>query len=67
MPFVGEVIPLSFQLLDGDSSKFCRAILTDPAGAALGASPVTLSNLGGGKYSDDSVVMPNEDYVECRY
>ena len=67
MPFLGEVIPLSFQLLDSDNSKFCRAVLTDPAGAPLAGSPVTMVNIGGGKYTSDSVVMPNQDYVECRY
>lgn len=67
MPFTGEIIPLSFQLLDGDASKFCRAILTDASGTPLAESPVTMSNIGGGKYSDDTVLMPNIDYVEATY
>jgi hypothetical protein len=67
MPFAGETIPLSFQLLDSDATKFCRAILEEPDGTALAASPVTMVNLGSGKYTNDTVVMPNIDYVECRY
>lgn len=65
MPFVGEVIPLSFQLLDQDASKFCRAVLSNPAGTTF--ATVSMVNLGGGKYTNDTVLMPNEDYVECQY
>lgn len=67
MPFVGEVLPLSFQLLDSDPSKFCRALLATPAGVPIAGSPATLTHIGGGKYSSDAVVMPNEDYVEVKY
>jgi len=67
MPFTGEIIPLSFQLLDQDGSKFCKAIITDPLGVDIVGSPATMVHLGGGKYTNDTVVMPNEDYVECRY
>lgn len=67
MPFVGETLPLSFQLLDSDPTKFCRAVLSDPLGVAIAGSPVAMTHIGGGKYSSDSVLMPNEDYVECRY
>lgn len=67
MPFFGETIPLSFQLLDSDSSKFCLAIITDPSGAAHPSSPVAMVSIGGGKYSSDAITMPNVDYVEVRY
>lgn len=68
MPFVGEVLPLSFQLLDGDTSKFARAILKDEAGVDLGASPVSMPHIGGGKYTSSSVVMPvGVDYIEATY
>jgi hypothetical protein len=67
MPFLGEILPLSFQLLDSDATKFCRAVVTDSAGAPLAGTPVSLSNIGGGKYSSNSLLMPNLDYVEVRY
>lgn len=67
MPFAGETIPLSFQLLDQDGTKFCRAVLSNPSGTPLAGTPVAMTHLGGGKYTNDSVLMPNEDYVECRY
>ena len=67
MPYFGEILPLSFQLLDSDATKFCRAIVTNPAGVPIAGSPVALINIGGGKYSSDAVTMPNLDYVEVRY
>lgn len=67
MPYAGEILPLSFQLLDSDSSKFCRAVLKEPDGTPLPESPVSLVNIGGGKYTSDAVVMPTIDYVEATY
>lgn len=67
MPFVGETVPLSAQMLDGDATKFVRATVTDPDGVAVVGSPFALVNLGGGKYSDDSFSMPNKDYIEVTY
>lgn len=68
MPFEGETLPLSLQLHDGDAGKFVRAILVDQDGAFLPASPVTLTHLTSGKYSDDSVVMPaTVTYIEVTY
>lgn len=67
MPFAGEILPLSFQLLDQDDTKFCKAVVTDPNGFVIPGSPATLVNIGGGKYTNDTVLMPNEDYVECTY
>ena len=68
MPFAGEILPLSFQLLDGDSSKYARAILTDETGTPLAGSPVSLPHIGGGKYSSDAVLMPvGVEYVEATY
>lgn len=67
MPYVGEILPLSCQLLDGDDTKFLRAVLKEPDGTELAVSPVTMVNIGGGKYSSDTVPMPNLDYVEATY
>jgi hypothetical protein len=67
MPYVGEVLPLSYQLLDGDGSKFVRAVLLEADGTPLAASPVDMPHVSGGKYSADTVTMPNIDYVEATY
>jgi len=67
MPFLGDILPLSVQALDGTEGLFVRAELTDPNGNQLPESPVDMQDIGGGKYSDDSVNMPLLAYVECTY
>jgi hypothetical protein len=68
MPFVGEVLPLSYQLLDGDTTKFVRVALTDEAGTPLAGSPFAMPHLALGKYSSSAVVMPaGVDYIEATY
>lgn len=67
MPFLGDTVPLAFQLLDGDNSKFCRAIVKDPAGVSLAQSPVTLVARGNGNYSANTLSMPNLPYLEVTY
>lgn len=67
MPFLGQAIPLSFQLLDGDDSKFCRAIVKTPAGVEVVGSPVPLVARGNGSYSSDALAMPNVSYLDVVY
>ena len=67
MPKLGDAIPLSYQLFDGATNKFVRAILRDASGTALPASPVTLSHVSDGIYEDISVLMPNTTYVSATF
>jgi len=67
MPSVGEILPLSHQLLDGSDDKFVRAILLEVDGTPLASSPVSMPNIGFGKYSTASATMPNIPRVECTY
>jgi hypothetical protein len=67
MPVEGEILDLSAQLLDGDTSKFIRVDITDPSGAAIAGSPFSLPHLGGGKYGVDTVLMTDDAYLIARY
>jgi len=67
MPTLGQPIPLSHQMLDGDDTKYVTAVLRRPDGTELAGSPYSLVNIGGGKYSLDTVDMPDYDYIECTY
>jgi hypothetical protein len=67
VPYLGDIIPLSAQILDSDETKYVWAVLVDPDGNPLPESPVDLEHVGGGKYTSDSVTMPNVSYVECTY
>lgn len=62
---VGNPVPLSFQLHDGDTTKFVRAIVRNAAGALLGT--VTLVHLSNGLYIDTSVVMPTGAFATATY
>ena len=55
----GEKIPLFQQLFDDDATKFIEAEVKDDTGAAIPGSPVTLTNDGGGSYSDLSLTYPS--------
>lgn len=63
MPQVGENLNLSMKLHDADATKFVRAVLRDNAGVLLPASPVVLTHIGEGQYTNNSVLMPNTQKV----
>lgn len=67
MPFVGEVLPLSLQLLDGATNKFVRAtIFEKPSNATFGVFAVP--HIGLGKYTLSTVLMPaGVDYLDVTY
>lgn len=64
---IGEPIPLGARLYDRDENKFVQARLYDATDTELAASPVALSHLAGGLYTDLSVAMPNTSYVRANY
>lgn len=66
MPFAGEVLDLSFQLLDGDMTKYVRATLREADGTLF--TQVNLPHIGEGKYATDAVTMPMAiDYLTAVY
>lgn len=68
MPFEGETLPLSYQLHDGATNRFCIAILKDENGDSLAGSPFDLYHIGNGKYTSDAALMPSGvKYLECTY
>jgi len=68
VPQVGDPIPFSVQLFDGDATKFVQALVKDESGTPLGFSPVTLLNVGDGRYEDNSQDFPaGENFVSVTY
>jgi hypothetical protein len=64
---VGDQIQLNLQLEDGATDKYPRAYLRDQFGYPLPESPVDLTHIGDGLYSDDSVYMPNTQEVTATF
>lgn len=62
---VGDSIPLTLKLWDGDTSKFVKAVVVDSDGTNLGT--ITLTHVSEGFYQDDSILMPNKEYVTAYY
>ena len=67
MPFLGEIVELSNQLWNGDPTKFVRAVVRDAAGDELTGSPFALTHVGNGKYTNNSLAMPNENRIDVTY
>ena len=68
MPFPGEVVPLSHQISDGDNTLVIKASVVDDTGTVMPGSPFTLANVGSGKYTNNSLIMPaNVLYLEITY
>lgn len=63
----GDQIPLSVQLFDGDTAKYVRATVRGSNGTPLAGSPVDLTHVGNGLYTDDSLVMPLDNFVTASY
>ena len=56
---VGDVISLRYQLEDDDTSKYVQATLYDEEFTELDDSPVNLSHLERGFYTNDSLLFPD--------
>lgn len=67
MPKYGQPILLNVQLDDGATDKFVRATLRDADGNTLPESPVQLSHVANGLYTDESVSMPDTQQVTAQY
>ena len=67
MPFLGEIVRLTNQLWDGDTGKFVRAIVRKTDGTEVTGSPFTLAHIGNGKYTNNTLLMPNEDRLDVTY
>jgi len=64
---VGQIIPLVCQLEDGDTTKFVNAIVTDQGGIPVAGSPLVLTHTGNGTYENDTLVMPDEDFISATF
>ena len=64
----GESIPLVLQLLDGETSKYVRAVVTTQAGVAVSGSPFTLTHEATGLYKNTALDMPaTVEFIRAQY
>lgn len=64
----GKKIPLALQIQDiSDGPYFVKCRLIKPDNSELGVSPVTLTDLGNGLFTNYSVTMPNEQFILAQY
>jgi len=64
---VGDTIPITFKLGDGNTTKFIQAVIFDESGVDLGASPITLTHIKNGFYQNRSLAMPDTEQVTVDY
>lgn len=64
---LGQPVPLICQISDGSSDKFVQAIVKDSDGATVSGSPFTLTHVANGKYTNDSLSMPNKNHIKVQY
>lgn len=62
---VGETLPISLQIDDGNAGLFPQASLRDDTGASLGT--INLSHVAAGMYSGASFAMPDTPWVSATY
>lgn len=55
---LGENVPLELLLFDGDDTKYPLAYLIDETHTAIPGSPFALTNIGLGRYVNDSYILP---------
>lgn len=59
MPTAGAQILLRAQLAKADTGRFVKVSVRDSTNAAIAGSPVTLTHVADGLYTDSSLVMPS--------
>jgi len=62
---IGETLPISLQIDDGNTGLFPQASLHDDTGASLGS--VDLSHVADGMYSGAAFAMPDAPWVSSTY
>lgn len=67
MPKVGELVPLSHQLWDGETAAVVHAVVRLPDGTEIAGSPYNMPHIGNGKYRSNSLFMPNVSRLDVTY
>lgn len=63
----GDFIRCRLQLFNGATNQFPQATLRDADGTELSGSPVNLTHVAKGLYSDSSIAMPHTAQVDVTY
>jgi hypothetical protein len=63
----GQAIPLAFQLHDGDTTKYVRAVVRDSSDTPISGSPFSLPHESAGLYTNNSGVMPDTPFITVQY
>jgi len=63
----GQTIPLAFQLHDGDTSKYVRAVVRDSTDTPISGSPFSLPHESAGLYTSNMGVMPDSPFITVQY
>ena len=66
-PDATESIPVYVQLANNDATKFPQANLSDAGGNTLVGSPLDLTHIANGLYSNLSLLMPPTKFVDVQY
>jgi hypothetical protein len=67
MPKLGDPIRLNLELWDGATNYFIQAHLYDATDTELVGSPVHLTSIANGLYTNDQLMMPNTPEVKVVY
>lgn len=64
----GDILPITMKLADGNNSVFVKASVRNDMGSHLPGSPVSLPNVGIGRYSSAAFTMPEiANFVTADY
>ena len=63
---VNQYIPLVLQLSDEDTSLFPQVVIRDNTGVLIG-SPIDLTHVGSGLYTNSSFQMPTNSFITMQY
>jgi len=67
MPKINEAIRLNLQLFDGGTTLYPLVYAYNAAGSQISGSPVALSHLANGLYTNSSLLMPDTAQVRAVY
>ena len=67
MPKIGDIVPLSVQLFDGDETKFVKGVVRDSSETEVSGSPFALTHVSDGRYENSSLVMPSTAFLGATY